>query len=190
MVIPAIVLWNWNFTPYTVCDEALNYLKTIQNSPIIVVSAVNPMAFDEIANLRKARMIRKRLIIQWDYIAHCPQKDIILKRVGVNTLNMHLITDTELYSMKNLIDMNYETTLSPFLKQLVFIFHQFSEHITTHCGHCIKKAKTYCAANCKNTEALFEFNTSTVIKCPMCYQTFHKKCFSVNGNQACPHCSS
>jgi len=188
-VIPAKVLWEWNFTPLHTCNEASGYLKSIYDSPLIVVSAVNPKLFDETSNLRKARMLRKRLMLQWDYIEHCPQKELLMKRVKLDHHNLHYVTDTELYSLHNLVDLNCEPNISPFLKHLAAMSREFSEHITTHCGHCIKNAKTFCSANCKDNEPIFEFNFSTVMKCSMCNKLFHKKCFMKNGTKACPKCS-
>ncbi|KAG2374447.1 hypothetical protein C9374_010731 [Naegleria lovaniensis] len=188
-IIPAKILFNWDFKPYRVCDEASKYLKSIYNQPIICVSAVKPTLFDENENLGMARMIRKRLIIQWEYISRCPLKDNLITQHKLKH-KLHYVTDTEMYSVKNLCELNGKQNEAPFLKKLSRLFHVFSDHIVNQCGFCKTKAKSLCP-NCKNDTPIYEFNISQVIKCPSCKLVFHKSCFvNKKGVVACPVCSN
>ncbi|KAF0973896.1 hypothetical protein FDP41_007283 [Naegleria fowleri] len=187
-IIPAKILFNWDFKLYRVCDEASKYLKSVYNQPIICVSAVKPTLFDEIENLGMARMIRKRLIIQWEYISRCPLKDNLITQHKLKH-KLHYVTDTEMYSIKNLYELNGKQSESPFLKKLSRLFHVFSDHIVNQCGFCKTKAKSFCP-NCKNDTPIYEFNISQVIKCPGCKLVFHKSCFvNKKGVVACPVCN-
>ncbi|EFC50223.1 bromodomain-containing protein [Naegleria gruberi] len=187
-VIPAKILGSWDFKPYKVCDEASKYLKSVHRQPIICVSAIKPTLFDEIQNLGAARMIRKRLIIQWEYVSRCPMKDNLIKQHNLQH-RLHYLTDTEMYSIKNLEELNMKQVDSPFLQKLSKLFHILSEHIINQCGLCQTKAKNLCAS-CA-TGPIYDFNISQVIKCQSCKLVFHKGCFTNNnGVVACPICSS
>jgi hypothetical protein len=188
MPIPAKIVANWDFTYYRVSTVAHAYLKEIIDRPVMCISAVNPLLFDNVVNLKKARMIRKRLNLQWDVIEQCPLKDDMVKRLHL-TERMYYVNDTEVYSLNNLIHLQEE---APFLKRLANIFHEFADHITKHCSICKHKGQHQCPApKCNDHEPIYTYNITHVIVCPSCKKAFHKKCFKNNsGIQACPCCSS
>eukprot|EP01028_Stygiella_incarcerata_P003924 TRINITY_DN181_c0_g5_i2.p1 TRINITY_DN181_c0_g5~~TRINITY_DN181_c0_g5_i2.p1 ORF type:complete len:749 (+),score=216.61 TRINITY_DN181_c0_g5_i2:68-2248(+) len=54
--IPALVLHNWDFETRPVSRLASRFLKSIWNRPVICVSAVNPLLFDEVPALQDIRV--------------------------------------------------------------------------------------------------------------------------------------
>ncbi|KAL0478663.1 plekstrin [Acrasis kona] len=191
MPIPAKILSRWDFNSYRVCSSAFLFLSTIVDVPLICVSAINPQLFDKVANLKRSRMVRKRLNLQWDVISNCPVKDGLIAKLHLSE-RLYYVNDTEVYSLNNLLHLQGGDGAA-FLKRLANIFHEFSEHITKHCSHCSKMGKCECqAVDCPNKSSpVYAFNITNVIVCPGCKLTFHKACFKNEQNvQACPHCSA
>jgi hypothetical protein len=187
-VIPSRIIHQWDFKQYPVCVTAKAYLDEILSYPIICISAHNPLAFDKVSNLRKARMIRKRLMLQWEILEDCTRNQSLMQKWSMHK-HMYLVTDTEVYSLQNLMDLNCSAEQSPFLKQLAQLFHAFSQHITQQCQYCKNKAKHTCE-KCFDPEPIYLFNLTSTIQCPQCKKMFHTNCFRNEKNvKACPYCS-
>jgi hypothetical protein len=189
MPIPAKILSRWDSSPYHVCATAYTYLKEIVDTPMICVSAVNPLLFESTPNLKKARLIRKRLNLQWDIIEDCPLKDGLIQNLHLGK-KLYYVNDTETYSLNNLIHLHGD---APFLKRLVHIYHEFDDHITKYCTLCKHKGQHKCQApKCEHkSEPIYKYNITGTIVCPTCKLTYHKKCFkNESGIQVCPNCSS
>jgi len=172
-----------------VCTIVKNYLTDIVTHPVFVLSAINPSLFDKNSNLRKARMIRARLMMQWEIMEDCPRNSSVLQKLNLHN-NMYLLVDTETYSLQNILDLNHAADQSPFLKQLASHFHALSQHITSQCQYCKAKSALHCA-KCYDNEPIFAFNLTNVIQCNRCKKAFHKECFrNEKSVKACPFCST
>ena len=77
-------------------------------------------------------MIRQRLMIEWDILINCPNKNSLIEKYKLNAY-MNYMTNTEIYSIQNLEHLNFEPQVSPFLKRLSKLFSTFSDHITKQC---------------------------------------------------------
>jgi hypothetical protein len=77
-------------------------------------------------------MIRQRLMIEWDILIDCPSKEALIEKYKLNSY-MNYLTNTEIYSLQNLDQLNVDPQLSPFLKKLSKLFSIFSDHITKQC---------------------------------------------------------
>lgn len=104
MVIPAKIISKWDFTYYHVSASAFAFLTEILDAPLLCVSALNPLLFENIDSLKKARMTRKRLNLQWDIIETCAHKDSLLSKLRL-TDRLYYVNDTEIYSLNNLIHL-------------------------------------------------------------------------------------
>lgn len=187
--IPFMVLHQWDFRENYVCVMAKNYLEQIYPIPMICISAINPSLFDKVPNLNKSRMIRKRLNIQWDIINDCENKDSLFETLKLDNYSNYL-TNTEIYSILNLEQLNRSAQNSPFLKKLSKLFSLLSDHITQNCKYCKKKAGRICSV-CYDPTPIYAFNISTVNQCPNCQLVYHKDCFKTkSGVTGCPNCSN
>eukprot|EP01080_Neovahlkampfia_damariscottae_P010483 gene10483-3005_t len=185
--LPAYIVHNWDFTGYYVCSNAKSYLKEIATMPMICVSAANPSLFDKVPNLQKARMIRQRLMIEWDILVDCPNHNALVEKYKLNAY-MNYMTNTEIYSIQNLEHLNFEPQVSPFLKRLSKLFSIFSDHISKQCKYCKSKSGIICSV-CYDPNPIYAFNLSTVTQCSQCNLTFHKDCFKDSEKKfGCPKC--
>lgn len=189
-LIPARVLHSWDFKKYHVSKAALDYLNAMEKIPCLCVSAINPLLFDQVPNLRKARKLRYLLVKQWETIKDCPSSGILLKRLHLDYTNLQYVMDTEMYSIDNLDQLSKPLKSSPFLRELASLFYRFNLHIMEQCHICGNKCRETCAW-CKKQEPLYRFQLKNAVECPTCHKLFHMTCFRNlrTGSIACPYCS-
>ena len=60
-IIPARVIFNWDFSARPVCRRARTFLSTVQHDPIIDLSAVNSSLYSHVPALERVRTARQRL---------------------------------------------------------------------------------------------------------------------------------
>lgn len=179
-VIPWMIVQFWDFTKKGVSTMAYEYLQNIYDQPLICVSAVNPRLFDEISQLRQCRQVRLRLVLQYEVLQGCPHRREFMREMGATDME-HFFLNTELYSLKNLVELKPED--SPLNKKLEDICSHLNMHIVS-CKYCEGRAKGQCPV-CEDHTPLWVFDTENVTSCPNCRSMFHSKCFA---RTRCPIC--
>lgn len=176
-LIPARVLWKWDFRQYAVSNFARGLLDDIRSDPLYDLTAVDQGAlYTKVGALKKARVLRQKLRVFRQYLQVC--------RGGVALNEMcnapaHLATEPDLYSLAELEGVKAGTYL-PRLQSLVA---SCVEHVE-NCPLCM--AKGHICEVCNSDTVIFSFQDD-VTKCPECKAVFHKKCF-VKG-VGCPKCA-
>ncbi|KAL0417089.1 UNVERIFIED_CONTAM: Differentially expressed in FDCP 8 [Sesamum latifolium] len=80
-VLPARVLHYWDFTQYPVSQLAKSYLDSINDQPMLCVSAVNPLLFSKVPTLQHVANIRNRIRAMLPYV-RCPFRRSVYKGLG------------------------------------------------------------------------------------------------------------
>lgn len=116
---------------------ALEYLQSIYEQPIICVSAFNPWLFKEVPQLQRCRENRLRLVLQYEILQQCPERKAFLREENALDLE-HLFANTEVYSLKDLVDLKTED--SRLNQRLETVSKNLNVHIIS-CSHCERRAK-------------------------------------------------
>ncbi|KAK6123511.1 hypothetical protein DH2020_042748 [Rehmannia glutinosa] len=92
-VLPARVLHYWDFTRYPVSQLAKSFLDSINDQPMLCVSAVNPFLFSKVPTLQHVANIRKRIRAMLPYV-RCPFRrsiyKVLDKTVAIHSLSFFL----------------------------------------------------------------------------------------------------
>ena len=140
------------------------------------------MLFSSVPELQQVRLLRLQLTYARETLEACPncQKHLntMLPLLGNR---MHLATETEMFSMRDLMDL-HEGKLIPLLERSV---ETLSNQITQHCEIC--KATGLVCQICQKPQLIYPFQVATVVPCRACGTHFHRDCFTGEAN--CPLCN-
>jgi len=176
-VIPARIVFNWDFTPYEISNFYKAFLKEIFHEPLFDVRVLNPQLFVTVPQLKRVRVLRRQLFYMKDYILTCKKKDS--ERLIPHELQTrwHLV-DSPFYSLQDFVDTK-DDKLFDFL---LHILNLWVTHITS-CEICKMKG-SYCEF-CRNNEILYPFQLSKTIVCKGCKALAHRICYK---KESCPKC--
>jgi hypothetical protein len=105
-VIPRRVLHHWDFVPHRVCRSAAAFLDDISRLPLLDVSMLSPALFNSQPSLRNVRSLRHQLSYLRDLVYKAKfEKGIKLIKSDLGG-RIHLVLDTEIFSMKDLEQVN------------------------------------------------------------------------------------
>ena len=96
-VIPARVLWKWDFKKLPVSKFAGEFVTSIRNDPLYDLSAVNDGSlYGKVSLLNKSRSYRKQLGHFRDYLLVCRSGSALLEMLQAP---YHLATEPDLYTL-------------------------------------------------------------------------------------------
>lgn len=149
-VIPGRVLHGWDFTVYPVSQLAKAYLESINDQPMLCVSAVNPFLFSKVPALLHIMGLRKKIAAMLPYIT-CPFRKSVEKGLGTRR---YLLECNDFFALRDLVDLS-KGVFAGFPVLVERLHKKIEEHITQQCLVCYD-AGVPCAArsSCHNPFSL------------------------------------
>ncbi|KAJ4802305.1 hypothetical protein LUZ62_014871 [Rhynchospora pubera] len=181
-VIPGRVLHGWDFTLYPVSQLAKAYLESINDQPMLCVSAVNPFLFSKVPALLHIMGLRKKIAAMLPYIT-CPFRKSVEKGLGTRR---YLLECNDFFALRDLVDLS-KGVFAGFPVMVERLHKKIEEHITQQCLVCYD-AGVPCAArnSCHNPFSLiFPFQETEAQKCSSCGSIYHADCFMMLNGCAC-----
>ncbi|KAK2187636.1 hypothetical protein NP493_159g02083 [Ridgeia piscesae] len=178
-VIPARVLHNWDFEPRKVCRASKQFLRLLFPRPVLHIQQINPMLFSYVEELNDTKRLREEIIIMKRYFLSC-KAALDSKLLLQLQPRQHFVETSDMYSMKDLVDVATDVLLP----ELAKIHASIAQHIKTDCQVC--QLKGYICELCDLREVLFPFDSIALV-CPQCSTVLHRHCYMQSGRH-CPNC--
>ncbi|XP_054280417.1 pleckstrin homology domain-containing family M member 1 [Macrosteles quadrilineatus] len=177
-IIPARVIYNWDFRPYTVSQKAAKFLKQIEIYPLFDLSLINPKIYGAVPEMARLKELRVRLRFLSAYLLTCRENPIqtLQKQIWPRE---YLYEKDHLYSLWDLIQVS--------TGQLESLLQGCIESSRTHvmsCSHC--SLRGYICEICNNPKIIFPFDLDTTYRCKNCNAVYHSEC--LRAGQLCPKC--
>lgn len=155
-LIPAKIIYNWDFHKYTVSKRAALFLNEFQNQPFIDLKLLNPnlyMASEEMAQLQ---LLRIKLNFIRAYLFTCCES-IIDNLQKLLWPKEYLYEHIHQYSIADLM-MIQKGTLAQLLQKTV----QFGEDHILNCRLC--SVKGFICEICNSPKVLYPFHIETTFR--------------------------
>ncbi|XP_020715554.1 uncharacterized protein LOC101458398 isoform X1 [Ceratitis capitata] len=195
MMIPAKIIYNWDFRKYAVSKRAAVFLTEFRNQPVIdlevnatpllfnlhkyfFLQLLNPEIYNASDAMADLQSLRIRLNFLRAYLYTCEPKSIQLLQLqfyGREYLYEHI----HLYSISDL-HLILRGTL---YQQLQKAFKIAEAHVLK-CPLC--SVKGFICEICQSSRVLYPFHIETTYRCEICGAVFHAQC--LNDKQPCPKC--
>ena len=180
-VIPAKVLWKWDFKKYPVSNFARDILigeDSIRRDAVFDLRAVDQGSlYTKVAVLRRACELREQLSQYREYLKVCNDGGTVL---GMIDSPLHLASEPHLYSLEELEGVK----IGLFVPRLESLIATCADHVTG-CDRC--SAKGYICEICNSKEIIFPMQVETTTQCPKCRTVCHSKCWASKKTE-CPKC--
>ena len=186
-VIPANVLYNWDFTRLSVCRRSFHILQEFQTQPLINVSKCNNgQLFRKIKRLGKVHRMRRKLMDMYEYIGKCKlaKIDKLLQKSLKSRCSYFLIDEQSVfYSLTDLVDI----ATGRLYRELKTVEAIFEDHIRVDClickgrGHICKVCNQGSHSLVNFDEPMFPFDREGISTCSDCGSVYHESCFSGDG---------
>ncbi|XP_017037228.1 uncharacterized protein Plekhm1 [Drosophila kikkawai] len=178
-LIPARIIYNWDFRKYSVSKRAATFLAEFRSQPFLDLQLLNPsiyFASDAMAELQSLR-IRLNFIRAYLYTCSPPTSIELLQHQfsGREYLYEHI----HQYSIADL-GLIQRGVLC---QQLQKAFKLGEAHVLK-CRLC--QLKGFICEICQSPRVLYPFHISTTFRCLACGAVFHAEC--LNEKQPCPKC--
>lgn len=178
-LIPAKVVYNWDFTKFKVCKNAKIFLKAMFIEPIIDVKTFNATLFEFAPELDEVYILRKRLHYIHAYLATCREVKVKDKFVGMLSPRTYLFDDVDKYSLQDLEQVK-NGQMAKLLKQAL----QLGETHILRCVLCSQKG--FICEVCKIPKPIYPFHLEEISQCQKCFTVFHADCSQKL--ETCPKC--
>ncbi|XP_065889890.1 uncharacterized protein [Dysidea avara] len=148
-VIPARVLFNWDFKCYHVCVGSCEYLDSIEYMPVLDIDEVNSTLYNYIPELEKCRDYRTQLYHLKGYLLTCSYAEDT-KKVLRKLTDAHLFEKIHVYSLRNLMDLHSGLLLPQLTKAL----RKAIKHVKK-CPLCCQKG--FVCEICQSPSVIYPF---------------------------------
>ncbi|XP_036333420.1 uncharacterized protein LOC118744485 [Rhagoletis pomonella] len=178
IMIPAKIIYNWDFRKYSVSKRAALFLTEFRNQPVIDLELLNPDIYNASDAMADLQSLRIRLNFLRAYLYTCEPKSIELLQqqfYGREYLYEHI----HLYSISDL-----HLILRGTLYQQLQKAYKIGESHVLKCPLC--SVKGFICEICKSSRVLYPFHIETTYRCEVCGAVFHAHC--LNDQQPCPKC--
>uniref|UniRef100_A0A034WJ03 Pleckstrin homology domain-containing family M member 3 n=1 Tax=Bactrocera dorsalis TaxID=27457 RepID=A0A034WJ03_BACDO len=178
LMIPAKIIYNWDFRKYAVSKRAAVFLTEFRNQPVIDLELLNPEIYNASDAMADLQSLRIRLNFLRAYLYTCEPKSIQLLQLqfyGREYLYEHI----HLYSVSDL-----HLILRGTLYQQLQKAYKIGEAHVLKCPLC--SVKGFICEICKSSRVLYPFHIETTYRCEICGAVFHAQC--LNDQQPCPKC--
>ena len=106
--IPAKIMYNWDFRPFSVCKKVKLFLNAVKIEPIIDVKSFNGELFNFAPNLKEVFELRKQLRYMNAYLSTCadgksPVKTALRKMLWPR---VYMYEAIDMYAIQDLEDIN------------------------------------------------------------------------------------
>jgi len=163
-VIPARIIYFWDFKKYPVSNFSLDILNSMMREPVFNIHDLNPSLLKKVEKLKHVASTRTQLSKLSRYVSNCR----LAKDLHMNLENC-LVTDNEMYSIDDLCKTK-SGSLGPLLRS---IMNQGLAHVK-QCELC--QARAYICEGCHSNTVLFPFQVG-IFECPDCLACYHKACY-------------
>ncbi|KAH7281489.1 hypothetical protein KP509_36G050400 [Ceratopteris richardii] len=174
-VLPAQVLWHWDFTPRRVSQLAKAYLDSIYDQPMLCVSAVNPHLYSRVPILSHVKETRRKLSKVIACML-CPTRARILQTMASRR---YLLESNDFFALRDLEDLS-KGAFAALPSILKAVLENLRLHVMKQCSVCSETGK-WCDAGvfCEEPfSPIFPFEEENITSCKICHALFHKACFS------------
>uniref|UniRef100_A0A1A9WQY7 RUN domain-containing protein n=1 Tax=Glossina brevipalpis TaxID=37001 RepID=A0A1A9WQY7_9MUSC len=178
VVIPAKVIYNWDFRKHHISKKAAAFLLEFRNQPFIDLKLLNPDIYNASECMAEMQSLRIRLNFIRAYLCTCSAisfEELQRKFFGKEYLYEHI----HQYSIGDLLMIQRGSLY----QQLHSAFKAGESHILK-CSLC--KVKGFICEICKSSRILYPFHIETTFRCSKCGSVFHAEC--LNEQQPCPRC--
>ncbi|KAG1689651.1 Differentially expressed in FDCP 8 [Nymphon striatum] len=165
-VIPARVLFNWDFERRKVSRASKQFLKLMKRKSVIKLEEINPMLFTFVKELHTIKELREGILIMKIYFVSCKEatEDKLLLKLQDR---QHFVENAHMYSMRDIEELE-SGILVP---HIAAIHESYSDHIKKECLIC--KGKGFICELCDETDTIFPFEHDAAV-CSECSSVFHK----------------
>uniref|UniRef100_A0A1B0BX73 RUN domain-containing protein n=1 Tax=Glossina palpalis gambiensis TaxID=67801 RepID=A0A1B0BX73_9MUSC len=177
-VIPAKVIYNWDFRKHCISKRAATFLSEFRNQPFIDLKVLNPDIYNASECMAEMQSLRIRLNFIRAYLCTCSTisfEELQRKFFGKEYLYEHI----HQYSIGDLLMIQRGSLY----QQLHSAFKAGESHILK-CSLC--KVKGFICEICKSSRILYPFHIETTFRCSKCGSVFHAEC--LDARQPCPRC--
>lgn len=177
-VIPARVLFNWDFRQHKVSVASCEFLDSIEHMPVLNIEEVNKALYLYIPQMEETLKLRQQLLHLKDYLLTCKDReaeDQFRRRVK----SAHLLENAHLYSIHDLTEVHS----GGFTEGLRRAIKMGKKHVR-QCPLCSQKG--FICEVCHSEQVIYPFELETTYQCPSCSALFHKDCHTANAE--CPKC--
>ncbi|XP_072174606.1 pleckstrin homology domain-containing family M member 1-like [Diadema setosum] len=177
-IIPARVLYSWDFRKHKVAKHTKSFLQQIEAMPLIDIAEANPSLYKAVTELEEVKMVRMQLKYLKAYLFTCKQSvaEELKKRVWPRE---YMLDHVHLYSMLDFSQVQ-AGTLAPILRKVVI----FAVKHVQHCALCSQKG--FICEICENSKIIYPFDMDLTFQCERCKSVYHKACKTEH--QPCPRC--
>lgn len=177
-MIPAKIIYNWNFRKYSVSKKAAAFITEFQLHPFIDLKLLNPDIYTAVEEMASLQSLRIQLNFIRAYLFTCCTP--IIKELQKQVWSReYLYEHIHRYSIADLM-MIQKNVLSQLLQRTV----SFGEHHIMNCSLC--SVKGFICEVCTSPKVLYPFHIDTTFRCQTCGAVFHASC--LNDLQPCPKC--
>ena len=102
---PARIIHNWDFTPVSMCQAALQYLALVARRPLINLEKLNPSLSAVIHDVAAVVKMRQQLISMKKYLVVCriAGEERLLTQLQDR---QHFVDSAEMFSFRDLVDIH------------------------------------------------------------------------------------
>ncbi|ALC42792.1 maker152 [Drosophila busckii] len=177
-LIPARIIYNWDFRKYSVSKRAAIFLAEFRSQPFIDIQLLNPSIYFASDAMAELQSLRIRLNFIRAYLYTCAPSSIELLQnyfCGREYLYEHI----HQYSIADLALIQRGVLC----QQLQKAFKLGEAHVLK-CQLC--QLKGFICEICQSPRVLYPFHIATTFRCVSCGAVFHAEC--LNEHQPCPRC--
>ncbi|KAH8405480.1 hypothetical protein KR215_000803 [Drosophila sulfurigaster] len=177
-LIPARIIYNWDFRKYSVSKHAATFLAEFRSQPFLDMQLLNPSIYFASEAMAELQSLRIRLNFIRAYLYTCAPASIQLLQnhfCGREYLYEHI----HQYSIADLALIQRGVLC----QQLQKAFKLGESHVLK-CRLC--QLKGFICEMCKSPRVLYPFHIATTFRCLTCGAVFHAEC--LNEHQPCPRC--
>lgn len=176
-VIPARILYNWDFNKYPVSMKASKFLHEVQNHPIFDMKTINSRLYIVVKEMANLQALRMQLNILRGYLFTC-NKPVVEELKKLIWPREYLFEHVHLYSVADLLEISTGSLSRLLVKVVLFA----RDHVLS-CTLC--RLKGFICEVCSSQTIIYPFDLQNY-KCHTCNAVFHLGCF--NRLKPCPKC--
>ncbi|XP_022648793.1 run domain Beclin-1-interacting and cysteine-rich domain-containing protein-like isoform X1 [Varroa destructor] len=175
-VIPARIVLKWDFTQCPVSDFAKNLLESLYCDPVFELYEYHRTVLKKSRMLAKVTELRGTLMKSAQYVKSCKNAN----KTRLLRIPIHLYTDQFKYSLDDFIQARNG--------ELLRALQQTHEACVNHVRTCqLCRGQGFVCEYCRRGDAIFPFDTQTVVQCQACNACFHLTCV-MKGPFSCGKC--
>ncbi|KAH8252697.1 hypothetical protein KR032_001325 [Drosophila birchii] len=178
-LIPARIIYNWDFRKYSVSKRAATFLAEFRSQPFLDLQLLNPSIYYASDAMAELQSLRIRLNFIRAYLYTCAPP------TSIELLQNHFSGREYLYEhihQYSIADLGL-IQRGVLCQQLQKAFKLGEAHVLK-CRLC--QLKGFICEICQSPRVLYPFHISTTFRCLACGAVFHAEC--LNEKQPCPKC--